>query len=217
MTTDVDVFVAELQALLGKSAAADSVIREARGHLDDKVAALMRDGMTPADASREAVVAFGDAGKFAFAALADGNLDAVLPNFLRWLMLAGTGLVGLGATVWLGALVLTFLFGREGESGLAMAAILAGGAAILLHSLAFGRLLLRRRQHWLLCSGVFLGGLVLLAVSGAAIVGAGLDDAPGGVLAGLLLAAQGGAAVLTVAFPQLVPQKRSSFAHLDGG
>ncbi len=45
--------------------------------------------------------------------------------------------------------------------------------------------------------------------SGAAVVGAGLDDAPGGVLAGLLLAMQGGAAVLTVAFPQLVPQRPS--------
>jgi len=52
-------------------------------------------------------------------------------------------------------------------------------------------------------------GIGLLVVSGAGVVGAGLDDAPGGVLAGLLLATQGGTAVLTVAFPQLVPARPS--------
>lgn len=210
MTTDVDAYAAELQRLRGRSAAADSVIREVRGHLDDKITALVRGGMNPTEAAREAVVAFGDAGEFAFAALASGRLDAVPPPILRWSMLAGTALVALGAAIALGALVLTMLFGGEGESGIAMAAIVAGvagGAAILLHSLAFGRLLLRRRQHWLLRGGVFLGGIGLLAISGAAAVAAGLDDAPGGVLGALLLAAQGGAAVLTVAFPQLVPQR----------
>jgi hypothetical protein len=207
MTTDVDAYVAELQRLLGRSAAADSVIREARGHLDDKVAALVRGGMTPAEAAREAVVAFGDAGEFAFAALANGSLDAVPPTFLRRFMLAGTALTGLVAGAALAGIFLTFLFGREGESPVALAVICGGLAAIILHAVALWHLLLRRRQHWRFRSGVFLGGIGLLAISGAAIVGAGLDDAPGGVLAGLLLAAQGGAAVLTVAFPQLVPQR----------
>jgi hypothetical protein len=207
MTTDVDEYVAKLKRLLGTSDAANAVIREARTHLDDKVDALVRSGMTPAEASREAVAAFGDAREFAFAALANGSLDAGPPAFLRWSMLAGTGLVGLGAALMLGALVLTFLFGGEGESAFDMAAVIAAVVAILLHSLAFGRLLLRPRQHWLVRGAVFLGGIGLLAVSGAVILYSELDDAPGGVLAGLLFAAQGGAAVLTVAFPQLVPQR----------
>ena len=207
MTTDVDAYVAELQRLLGRSAAADSVIREARGHLDDKVAALVRGGMTPAEAAREAVVAFGDASEFAFAALADGSLDAVPPRFLRWFMLAGTTLSGLVASAALAGILLTLVFGGEEDSPVALAVIGGGAAATILHGAVFGHLLLRRRQHWLFRSGVFLGGIGLVAVSGAAILGAELDDAPGGVLAGLLLAAQGGAAVLTVAFPQLVPQR----------
>jgi hypothetical protein len=82
-----------------------------------------------------------------------------------------------------------------------------GVGAIILHAVALGQLLLRRREGWLLRNGVVLGGIGLLSVSGAAVVGAALDDAPGGVLAGLLLAIQGGAAVLAVAFPQLVPQR----------
>jgi len=207
MTTDVDAYVAELQRMLGRSAAADSVIREARGHLDDKVAALVRDGMTPAEAAREAVVAFGDAGEFAFAALADGSLDAVPPTFLRRFMLAGTALTGLVAGAALAGILLTYMFGGEEDSPVAFAVIGGGAAATILHSVALGHLLLRRRQHGLIRGGVFLGGIGLLAVSGAAILGAELDDAPGGVLAGLLLAAQGGAAVLTVAFPQLVSQR----------
>lgn len=205
--TDIDAYVAELQRLLGRSAAADSVIREARGHLDDKVAALVRGGMTPAEAEREAVAAFGDAGEFAFAALANGSLDAVPPTSLRWFMLAGTALTGLAASALFIAFVLTALFGGVGESPVALTVIGGGAAAIVLHAVAFGHLLLRRRQYWLLRSGVFLGGIGLLAVSGATVLGSGLDDAPGGVLGGLLLAAQGGAAVLTVAFPQLVPQR----------
>ncbi|HEX6187745.1 MAG TPA: permease prefix domain 1-containing protein [Pyrinomonadaceae bacterium] len=207
MTTDVDAYVAELQRLLGRSAAADSVIREARSHLDDKVAALVRGGMTPAEAAREAVVAFGDAGEFAFAALANGSLDAVPPAFLRWIMLAGTVLTGLGAGVALIAILLTAMFGGEGESPVALAVIGGGAAVLILYAFAFGRLLMGRRQQWWLRGAVFLGGIGLLAVSGAAILWAELDDAPGGVLAGLLLAAQGGAAVLTVAFPHLVPQR----------
>jgi hypothetical protein len=207
MTTDVDAYVTELHRLLGTSAAAEAVIREARTHLDDKVAALVQSGMTPAEASREAVAAFGDAGEFAYAALANGSLDAGLPAFLRWPMLAGTGLMGIGAALLLSALILTLLFGGEGESAVGMLAIIAAGAAILLHSIIFGRLLLRPRQHWLIRNAVFLGGIGLLAASGAVIFYSELDDAPGGVVAGLLLAAQGGAAVLTVAFPQLVARR----------
>lgn len=134
---------------------------------------------------------------------------AVSPAFLRRLMLALTGLTGLVAGGALATVVLTALFGGEGESPLALAGIGVGVAAIILHAGALGALLLRRRQDCLVRNGVFLGGIGLLAVSGAAIVGAGLDDAPGGVLAGLLLATQGGAAVLTVAFPQLVPAPSS--------
>jgi hypothetical protein len=207
MTTDVDAYVAELQRLLGRSAAADSVIREARSHLDDKVAALVRGGMTPAEAAREAVVAFGDAGEFAFAALANGTLDAVPPAFLRWFMLAGTALTGLLGGFAFVAIVLTAVFDREGESPVALALIGGGGAVLILYAVAFGRLLLGRRQQWWLRSAVFLGGIGLLAVSGAVMLYSEMDDAPGGVMAGLLLAAQGGAAVLTVAFPQLVPQR----------
>ena len=134
---------------------------------------------------------------------------AVPPTFLRRFMLAVTGLTGLVAVVALAAIVITALFGGEGESPAALALVGVGVAAIILHAAALGHLLLRRRQHWLFRNGVFLGGIGLLAVSGAAIVGAGMDDAPGGVLAGLLLAMQGGAAVLTVAFPQLVPARLS--------
>ena len=207
MITDLDAYVAELQRLLGRSAAADSVIREARGHLDDKVTALVRGGMAPADAAREAVAAFGDAREFALAALADGSLDAAPPTLLRRLMLAGTALTGLLASALFTAIVLTALFGGEGESVVALAAIGGAAAATLLHALAFGHVLLRRRQHWLLRRAVLLGGIGLLAASGAAALGAELDDSPGGVLAGLLLALQGAAAVLTVAFPQLVPRR----------
>lgn len=207
MPTDVDKYIAELQRLLGRSATADSVIREARGHLDDKVAALVRDGKTPAEAAREAVGAFGDAREFAFAALASGSLDAVPPTFVRWAMFAGTALTGLVAGALFIATVLTALFGREGESTVALAVIGGAAAAILLHAVAFGHLLLRRRQRWLFRSAVLLGGVGLLAVSGAAVLGAELDDSPGGMLLGLLLAVQGGAAVLSVAFPQLVPQR----------
>ena len=130
---------------------------------------------------------------------------AVPPTPLRRFLLAVTGLTGLVAGVALGAIILTALFGGEGESPAALALIGVGVAAIILHAAALGHLLLRRQQHWLFRNGVFLGGIGLLAVSGAAMVGAGLDDAPGGVLAGLLLAIQGGAAVLAVAFPQLTP------------
>lgn len=132
---------------------------------------------------------------------------AVPPPLLRRFILAATALTGLVAGVALAAIVLTALFGGEGESPGALALIGIGVAAIALHAAALGRLLVRRGQHWLLRNGVLLGGIGLLAVSGAAIVGAGLDDAPGGALAGLLLATQGGAAVLSVAFPQLVPPR----------
>jgi hypothetical protein len=128
---------------------------------------------------------------------------------LRRFILAVTALTGLVGAVALAAIVLTALFGGPGESPVALALIGVGVAAIVLHAAALGRLLLRRGQHWLLRNGVLLGGIGLLAVSGAAIVGAALDDAPGGVLAGLLLATQGGAAVLSVAFPQLVPPRSS--------
>jgi hypothetical protein len=206
MTTDIDAYVAELQRLLGRSAAADSVIREARGHLDDKVAALVRRGMTPAAAAREAVVAFGDVREFALAALASNSLDPAPPTFLRRCMLAGTVVTGLVAGVAFAGILLTLLFGGE-ESPVALALIGGAAAAILLHAVALGYVLLRRRQHWRFRSAVLLGGIGLLAVSGAAILGAELDDAPGGVLAGLLLAAQGASAVLAVSFPQLVPQR----------
>ena len=138
--------------------------------------------------------------------------EAVPPTFLRRVMMAVTTLTGLVAGAALAAIVLTALFGGEGESLVALALIGVAVAVIILHAAALGHLLLRRRQHWLFRNGVFLGGIGLLAVSGAAIVAAELDDAPGGVLAGLLLAMQGGAAVLTVAFPQLVP-RRASRAH----
>jgi hypothetical protein len=207
VSTDVDKYVTELQRLLGSSAAAESVIREARGHLDDKVAALVREGRTPSDAAREAVLAFGDAREFAFAAIASGSLDAAPPAFLRWAMFAGTALTGLLAAFLFIALVGTALFGGEGESTVALGIVGTAAAAILLHAVAFGHVLLRRRQRRLIRMAVFLGGIGLLAVSGAAFVAAGLDDSPGGQLAGLLLAAQGAAAVLTVAFPQLVPQR----------
>ena len=134
---------------------------------------------------------------------------AMPPTFLRRPMLAVTALTGLVAGVALAAIVLTALFGGEGESPVALALIGVGVTAIILHAAGLVCLLLRRRQHWLLRNGVFLGGIGLLVVSGAAIVGAELDDAPGGVLAGLLLATQGGAAVLSVAFPQLVPPRSS--------
>jgi hypothetical protein len=134
---------------------------------------------------------------------------AVPPTLLRRFILAVTVVTSLVAGVALAAIVLTALFGGEGESLVALALIGLGVAAIILHAAALGRLLLRRRQHWLLRNAVLLGGIGLLAVSGAAIVGAELDDAPGGVLAGLLLAMQGGAAVLSVAFPQLVPPRSS--------
>lgn len=207
MPTDVDKYIAELQRLLGGNASADSVIREARGHLDDKVVALVRDGKTPAEAAREAVAAFGDAREFAFAALASGSLDAVPPAFLRWVMFSGTALTGLVAGALFIGIVLTALFGGEGESTVALAVIGGAAAAILLHAVAFGHLLLRRRQRWLFRSAVLLGGIGLLAVSGAAVLGSELDDSPGGMLLGFLLALQGGAAVLSVAFPQLVPQR----------
>ncbi len=207
MSTDVDTYVAELQRLLGSSAAADSVIREARGHLEDKVAALVRSGMPPAEAAHEAVAAFGDAGAFAFAALASGSLDAAPPKFLRRLMLAGTALTCLVAGALFAGIVLTALFGGEGESPVALAVIGGGAAVALLHAVGFGYLLLRRRKHWLFRGGVFLGGIGLLAASGAAVLGGELDDSPGSMLLGLLLAAQGAAALLTVAFPQLVPQR----------
>jgi hypothetical protein len=134
----------------------------------------------------------------------DGDVP---PTFLRRLMLVVTATTGVVAGVGLAAVVLTALFGGEGESPLGLALVGAGAGVVILHAAALGQLLLRRRQGWLFRNGVVLGGIGLLAVSGAAVVGAALDDAPGGVLAGLLLAIQGGAAVLTVAFPQLVPQR----------
>ena len=133
-----------------------------------------------------------------------------LPKFLRWLVLVVTGVTALVAGSALAAVVLTALFGGEGESPVALSLIGAGVMAVMLHAAALGRLLLRRRQRWLLRNGVFWGGIGLLAVSGAAIVGAALDDSPGGVLAGLLLATQGAVALLTVTFPQLVPPRPSS-------
>ncbi len=207
MSSEVDRYVAQLHRMLGRGAAADSVIREARSHLDDKVAALVRDGKSPTDAAREAVTAFGDVREFAFAALAGGGLDAAPPALLRWAMFAGTALTGLVAGVLLVALVLTALFGGEGESALVLAIIGGAAAATLLHAVAFGHLLLGRGQRRLFRSAVLLGGIGLLAVSGAAVLGSELDDSPGGMLLGLLLAAQGAAAVLAVAFPQLVPQR----------
>ena len=134
---------------------------------------------------------------------------AVPPAFLRRCMLAVTTLTGLVASLALAGIVLTALFGGEGESGFGLALIGVGVAPIILHAAALGRLLLRRRQHWFFRNVVFLGGIGLLVLSGAAIVGAELDDAPGGLLAGLLLATQGGAAVLSVAFPQLLPPRSS--------
>lgn len=207
MVTDVDAYIAELKRLLGRSAAADSVIREARGHLDDKVAALVREGRTPAEATREAVAAFGDAREFACAALANGSLEAAPPLVLRWVMFGGTALTALVAGSLFTAVLLTAMFGGEGESVLVLAFIGGAAAVTLLHAVAFGLVLLRRGQHRLLRRAVFLGGIGLLAVSGAAVLWSELDDSPGGVLVGLLLAVQGAAAVLTVAFPQLVPPR----------
>ena len=137
----------------------------------------------------------------------DVDRDLVPLTFLRRSMLVGTALTGVVAAVAIAAILLTALFGGEGESPVALAVIAGGVALIMSHAVALGYLLLRRRQPLLLVRGVFLGGLALLAVSGAAIVGAELDDSPGGVLAGLLLVAQGAAAVLTVAFPQLVSER----------
>lgn len=207
MSNHVDTYVAELTRLLGRSAAADGVIREARSHLEDKVAAVQREGMTQADAERQAVLAFGDAREFAIAALVSGSVDATLPGVLRWVMLAGTVIMGLIAGGLFIAIVGTALFGGEGESAVALAVIGGGAAAVLLHAVAFGRVLLRpRRQGWMR-SAVLLGGIGLLAVSGAAVLGGEVDDSPGGMLLGFLLAAQGGAAVLAVAFPQLKPAR----------
>ena len=137
----------------------------------------------------------------------DVDRNLVPPILLRRFMLLGTALTGVVAAVALAAILLTALFGGEGESLVALGVIAGGAALIMLHAVALGYLLQRLRRPLLLVRGVFLGGLGLLAVSGAAIVGAELDDSPGGVLAGLLLAAQGAAAVLTVAFPQLVSQR----------
>ena len=133
----------------------------------------------------------------------DADSKLVFPAFLRRIILAGTALTGAVAAVGFAALLLTALFGGEGESAVALAVTAGGVALILAHAVALGSLLLRRRQPLLLVRIVFFGGLGLLAVSGAAVVGAELDDSPGGMLAGLLFAAQGAAAVLTVAFPQL--------------
>jgi hypothetical protein len=133
----------------------------------------------------------------------------MLPRFLRRFVLAVTVVTALVAASALIAVVLTALYGGEGESAVTLALIAVGLAAIILHAAALGHLLLRDRQTWLLHVGVFLGGIVLLTVSGSAIVGAGLDDSPGGVLGGLLLAVQGGAALLTEAFPHLVPPRVS--------
>jgi hypothetical protein len=128
-----------------------------------------------------------------------------MPIFLRRCVLVLTVLTGLVAGSGLAAIVLTALFGGDGESSVALALIGVGLVAILLHAAALARLLLRDTRNWLLRTGVFLGGIGLLAVSGAAVVGAALDDSPGGVLAGLLLATHGAAALLTEAFPLLVP------------
>ena len=133
----------------------------------------------------------------------------MLPTFLRRLMLVVTVLTGLVAGSAFVAVVLTALFGGDGESPVALSLIGGGLVVIMLHAAALGHVLLRDPQSWLLRTGVFLGGIGLLAVSGAAIVGAGLDDSPGGVLAGFLLATQGGAALLTEAWPQLVPPRLS--------
>jgi hypothetical protein len=207
MSTSVDTYVAELRRLLGRSAAADDVIREARGHLDDKVAALVRGGMTSTDAARQAVADFGDAREFALSALTNGSLDAALPRLLRWLMLAGTALTGVVAACFFIAVAATALFGGPDDSSVVLAVFGGGAAAILLHAVAFGHVLLRPRQRWWIRSAVLLGGIGLLAVSGAAVLGSELDDSPGGMLLGVLLAAQGGAAVLAVAFPQLKPPR----------
>lgn len=135
---------------------------------------------------------------------------SVLPAFLRRFLLAVTVMTGFVAGIGLAAIVLTALSGGEGESPAALALIGVGVVAIMLHAAALGHLLLRGRQHRVLYGGVFLGGIGLLAVSGAAVVGAVLDDSPGGVLAGLLLATQGAAALLTVAFPHLIPLRPPS-------
>jgi len=136
------------------------------------------------------------------------DVDRAVPSTLlrRW-MLAVTATTGVVAGIGLCAVVLTALFGGEGDSPVGLALVGAGTGAIMLHAAALAQLLLRRRESRLFRNGVVLGGIALLAVSGAAVVGAALDDAPGGVLGGLLLAIQGGAAVLTVAYPQLVPQR----------
>ena len=137
----------------------------------------------------------------------DVDRYCVPPAVLRPFILAGSALTGVVAAVGLGALLLTALFGGEGESPVALAAIAVGVGLIMLHALALGYLLLRRRQPLLLIQGVFVGGLILLILSGAAIVGAELDDSPGGVLAGLLVAAQGAAAALAVALPLVLRQR----------
>ena len=136
----------------------------------------------------------------------DTNDDAP-PVMLRRLMLALTMATGLVAAFGFVALVLTALFGGEGESRLQLAVIAAAAAAIVGHSIVFGRLLLRRPQPRWTRVAVLAGGVVLLALSGAAVVAAGLDDSPGGVLGGILLALQGAAAVLTVAFPRVVTER----------
>jgi hypothetical protein len=130
--------------------------------------------------------------------------EGVSPTLFRRTILAVTALTCLVAGVVLVAILLTALFGGEGESPVALALIGGGAAVTVLHALALGYMLLRRGEHRLLRSAVLIGGIALLAASGAVVIGAELDNAPGGVLAGLLLAAQGGAAVLSVAFPQLV-------------
>jgi hypothetical protein len=132
---------------------------------------------------------------------------AVPPAVLRRLTLAVTVLTGLVAVVAVAAIVLTALFGGEGESTAELVLIGAAMLAIVLHATALRHLLLRGGHQRFVRVGVLLGGIALLAVSGAAVVGAALDDSPGGALGGLLLAVQGGAAVLTVAFPQLVTER----------
>jgi hypothetical protein len=133
----------------------------------------------------------------------------VPPAYLRRLMLAVTALTCLAAAAALVAIALTAVLGGEGESRVGLALIGLAVTAIMLHAGALGRLLLHGERSWLLCNGVLLGGIALLAVSGAAVVAAELDDSPGGVLAGLLLATQGGTAVLAVALPQLLPPRSS--------